>query len=840
MRSSDCYFRFQIVERARIRAAWRTFRAFVLFAGATALMIPGLSSAQTADNDDAAIEEIIVTARNIEESLQDTPVAVTAIDRDTLDVFRIDEAMDLQSRVPALTVSVGGSGQSAQINLRGVGSSSISNAFDSAIALNYDGISVSTQRLLQSAFFDIDQVAVLKGPQALYFGKAASAGVLAVTSAGPTENWEFGGRTAYEFEEEGVSIGGFVSGPITETLGFRLAAEYQDMDKYMEVADVVPTTNPERGLSNLMSRLTFNWTPTDTIEADLKINYNRQRSDALNGLIDMFCGGDGLPDPSVVVGGVFGSIPGYDLFLPTHDCDLDDGKFVGVDGNALIDSVPAGSPGESKSDISQSYNNTDTWFSRLQVDAGLGQNFDLTVLLGHVDMENEYNDSFNGTGRNPDGTPAGLVAPFENTLEQLTAEVRLFSDFDGPINFQLAAFWEDREIGHETSQNAFNPSILIPPFGPDPVTGYTFDWLADRPIDAEAVSFLVAADWAITEKWELSGGVRWTDEKKSTVATFPYVHTVVTALFGAVGSGYTTGDIKFKDDNVSPELVLRYLLNDNVSFYGAYKTGFKSGGVDNNTLPTSTAIFDGLVSDDPVERQAAVDTLTFDSETSEGFELGVRSILADGSVVMNVTAYTYDYTDQQVQLFNPVIFGFDTFNAGEVRTRGLDIDWTWVTPVPGLSLFGAWGFLDTEITEGFDTAGGENLEGRDSGNAPSYSGNIALVWETNLGRSMKLSIRPNLFISDSYIAGGATRETFDSITNPLGDVEQKSYTTVDLNVSLMSIDNNWRLSLIGTNLTDEQLITGCGPAPFRPVDGDDQQCNFRRGQQVFLEAAYNF
>ena len=800
-------------------------------------------AAQAAAGDDAAsedtIEEIVVTARNIEESLQDVPVAVTAIDRDTLDVFRIDEPMDLQSRVPALQVSVGGSGQSAQINLRGVGSSSISNAFDSAIALNYDGISVSTQRLLQSAFFDIDQIAVLKGPQALYFGKAASAGVLAVTSAGPTESWQFGGRTAYEFEEEGVSIGGFISGPITETLGFRLAAEYQDMDKYMEVADVVPTTNPERGLSNLISRLTFNWAPTDTIEADLKINYNRQRSDALNGLIDMFCGADG-PDPSVLLGGAFGSIPGYDLFLPTHDCDLDDGRFVGVDGNARINSVPAGSPGESKSDISQSYNNTDTWFSRLQVDAGLGENFDLTVLLGHVDMENEYNDSFNGTGRLPDGSPAGLVAPFENTLEQVTAEVRLFSDFDGPLNFQVAAFWEDREIGHETSQNAFNPSLLEPPFGPDPFTGYTFDWLADRPIDAEAVSFLVAADWAITEKWELSGGVRYTDEEKSTVASFPYVHAAVTAAFGAVASGYTTGDIKFKDDNVSPELVLRYIMNDNISFYGAYKTGFKSGGVDNNTLPTSTAIFDGLVSDDPAERAAAVETLTFESETSEGFELGMRSILADGAVVMNLTAYTYDYKDQQVQLFNPEVFGFDTFNEGEVRTRGLDIDWTWITPVPGLSLFGAWGFLDSEITEGADTAGGENLKGRDSGAAPSYSGNIALIWETNISNSMKLSIRPNFFFSDSYIAGGTTRETFDPVTNPLGDLEQDSYTTIDLNISLLSMDGSWRFSLIGTNLTDEQLITGCGPAPFRPPTGDDQQCNFRRGQQVFLEAAYNF
>ncbi|MEM8766919.1 MAG: TonB-dependent receptor [Pseudomonadota bacterium] len=802
--------------------------------------------AQAADSDssEAAIEEIVVTARNIEESLQDVPVAITAVDRDALDSFRIDEPMDLQSRVPALQVSVGGSGQSAQINLRGVGSSSISNAFDSAIALNFDGISVSTQRLLQSAFFDIDQVAVLKGPQALYFGKAASAGVLAVTSAGPTETWVVGGRTSYELEEKGATIGGFVSGPITDTLGVRLAAEYQDIDRYMEVADISPTINRDRGLTNLMSRLTFNWAPTDNFEADLKVNYNRQRSEALNGLIDMFCGVDGISDDNPADPSVLaltgGTTPGYDLFLPTHDCDLDDGKFIGLDGDARINSVPDGSPGENRSDISQAYNDTDTWFTRLQVDAGLGQNFDLTVLLGWVDMENEYNDSFNATGSLLDGSPAGLVAPFENTLEQFTSEVRLFSDFDGPFNFQLAAFWEDRDIGHRTSQNAFNPTLLQPPFGPDPITGFTFDWLADRPIEAEATSFLAAADWAITEQWELSGGVRYTDEKKSTVSRFPYVHSVVSGLLGAVPSGFETTDVEFEDDNWNPELVLRYLHNDYLSFYGAYKSGFKSGGVDNNTLPTSGQLFEDLNSDDPVVRQAAVDTLSFDSETSEGFELGMRSTLVDGTLVLNLTAFTYDYSDQQVQLFNPEVFGFDTFNAGEVRTRGLDVDFNWVTPVDGLSFFGAWGFLDAEVTEGAETAGGEDLSGRDSGAAPTFSGNIAMVWDINVGRTMRLSIMPNIFFSDSYIAGGTTFETFNPIDNPRGDLVQGSYETIDLNVSLRGINNNWRLSLIGTNLTDEQIITGCGPAPFRPADGDDQQCNFRRGSQFFLEAAYNF
>ena len=148
-----------------------------VLAFSASLLLPPIAVLQAAETaDDNVMEEIIVVARNVEESLQEAPVAVTALGEDTLDIFRIDEATDLLSRIPAMNVSIGGSGAGAQITLRGIGSSFISNAFDSAVALNYDGVSVSTQRLLQSAFFDVEQVAVLKGPQSLYFGKAASAG----------------------------------------------------------------------------------------------------------------------------------------------------------------------------------------------------------------------------------------------------------------------------------------------------------------------------------------------------------------------------------------------------------------------------------------------------------------------------------------------------------------------------------------------------------------------------------------------------------------------------------------------------------------------------------------
>ncbi|MEM1229743.1 MAG: TonB-dependent receptor plug domain-containing protein, partial [Pseudomonadota bacterium] len=290
---------------------------------------PAAAAESTTDN--ALIEEIVVVARNVEESLQEVPSAITAIGEETLDVFRIDEATDLLSRVPALNVSVGGSGAGAQITLRGVGSSFISNAFDSAVALNFDGVLVSTQRLLQSAFFDVEQVAVLKGPQALYFGKAASAGVLSLLSANPTQEWEARIKTSYEFEEEGTTLGGHISGPITETLGFRLAAEYQDIDKFVEIADGNPTVNPDRGLENLIARATFLWEPNERLTANLKIDYNEQRSDALNNAIDIFCGGDGIAEPSVLLGGAFGGTPGIDLFLPTHDCDIGDGQFTGPD-----------------------------------------------------------------------------------------------------------------------------------------------------------------------------------------------------------------------------------------------------------------------------------------------------------------------------------------------------------------------------------------------------------------------------------------------------------------------------------------------------------------------------
>ncbi len=171
-----------------------------LLCGAALSGLTAMPSIAYAQDAEAAVEDvpeervIVVQARRQNETLQEVPVSVTAIGGETLERYSIDQVADFTSRVPTLNVQVGGSGSGGQLSLRGVGSSNISAAFDSAVAFEYDGVIVSSMRLVQAGFFDVEQVDVLRGPQSLFFGKSATAGVLSLRSANPTSDWEVGVR----------------------------------------------------------------------------------------------------------------------------------------------------------------------------------------------------------------------------------------------------------------------------------------------------------------------------------------------------------------------------------------------------------------------------------------------------------------------------------------------------------------------------------------------------------------------------------------------------------------------------------------------------------------------
>lgn len=835
----------------RERKAYKSALSAAVALGLSPLVSLG-AQAQTASDDanEIVIEEITVTARRSAESLQEVPVTVTAIGGETIDRYQIDQVADLQSRVPALTIQVGGSGAGASVNLRGIGSSAISSAFDSAVAFDIDGVQVSTARLVQAAFFDLAQVEVLKGPQTLYFGKSATAGVLSMKSAEPTDEWEFGFDSAYEFEENGMTLSGFASGPITETLGFRLAASINDIDKFQEIS---ADSNPQRrfrGQQNFVSRLTLDWAPSERFHANFKANYIRNENDGANQFRDIDCGANGVADP-VIFG--FGN-----AIIPSEaDCDTGDSVFPQPDSDpvTLGGLAPPTNRGANlfAENDGLAFGLTDIYFTRLNMEFDLSDQMTLASTTGYMDFESLDRDAFSFVGVGPAVplNPAAPIAPglaavggdqpgvglglgsnlADNQTRQFTQELRLLSEFDGAFNFQIGLFYQTREIEFNTAEQAFNVPLA---FGSATGGGIGFDYQREHFTDTEAFSVFGSFDLDLSEQLTLTAGVRYTDETKTNDIAIPFINPIIAGLDldgdgqpNFVSSGFQSDEIEFKDDDISPEVSLTYRATDNVNLFAAFKTGFKSGGIDTSALPGVSLAGIGNQNIDPATGETfdagATAGLLFDSETTIGGEVGIKSELLDRTLRLNATAYHYTFEDLQVQQFDGVAVQFATFNAGELTTYGLDVDWTWLTPVNGLTLNGSMGYLSSEFTDDFFTVGGDNLNGRDAALAPEFSGNVAIDYFRPVSDGLALSFGANLQYAGDQFTGNSNFQ-----------VSQDSFATVDGYVSLGAPDGSWELSLFATNIADKQIITNSGNRPFLPADGDDNILTLNRGRQVAL------
>ncbi|MEO9599977.1 TonB-dependent receptor [Parasphingorhabdus sp.] len=807
----------------------------ILLGSAATLAFAGFATPAMAQDAEELDESNVITviARKQTETLQEVPVTVTAIGGDTLEKFQVNEIADVTSRVPALNVQVGGSGSGGQISLRGVGSSNISASFDSAVAFDFDGVQVSTMRMVQAGFFDVEQIDVLKGPQSLFFGKSASAGVFSVRSADPTASWEIGTKVSHEFEENGTTISGHISGPISDTLGIRVAAQLNSIEDYVKLAPGTPAFNPNgsirdsRGLESFVGRTTLQWDPADNFSANLKLNYVKNKNDGAIAHSDINCGANGVADPIFLLSG--------GVIIPSNaDCNDSDGLYHHADGaTALISQAPDGSAGDPRFNNGIPFGETEIFFGRLKWDLDLSDSLTLSSVSGYLSLDAVDTDCYGYVGQFASGAPGGVgCSDPRNATEQFTQELRVSSDFDGMFNFMVGAFYESRDIDFNTSQQGVNISLLAA----DPVTGNTYDWYKKQNTKTEALSFFASATLDLTDQLQVSGGVRWTDENKTSRISVPYVHTFLSSGPAFIPSGFFSGPIDFSDDNFSPELSIRYQATPDINIYGAFKTGFKSGGIDNSALPSSSLL--GFNDPDPATRQAVADALKFKSETGLGGEIGVKAQFADRAVTLNTSVFYYVFDDLQVQNFDATTVQFQTFNASQLTSQGVDVEWAWRTPVEGLSFSGAFAYTDATFTAPFVTTSGEDLDGRAAARAPKFAANAAFDWSTPLGDSLELGLNGNVQYSGSYF----TNE------DSLNDLKQDSYVSIDGSISVGDPDGAWKLSLVGVNLTDEIWINTTGGRPFlAPAGngfglpaGDDLVVTQNRGRQVFVEASFTF
>ena len=405
------------------------------------------------------IEEIIVTARQQAEGLQDVPVTIAALTEEDLDRYNITSLVDAAKMVPNMVIAHGGSGNGSSLRLRGIGSSSISAAFDHSVAINLDGVVVNRGRFVHNSYLDMAQLEILKGPQSLYFGKSATAGVVSIRTNDPGDEFEFEIGGGVETEYDGTFYEMIVSGPLTDTLGARLAIGTSQNDELFENYSAendtvnVPVNGADKyyGDESLNARLTLVWEPTDNFRARLKYSYSEYDNDgAGTAWAEEVCP-EGVHQPTTVLENI--------LFQGVDDCKIN-GNTSKVN---LHPSLRAGLP--------QGYDNgepgleQETDFVSLQMDWDVNDNYSITAITGWVDLDHwELDDYSYGAG-----VFGGL---HNNVYESISQEIRIASHYESAFNFQAGFFWQEIEQEFDAYQYAANIGLAAP----DPITGWGYDY----------------------------------------------------------------------------------------------------------------------------------------------------------------------------------------------------------------------------------------------------------------------------------------------------------------------------------------------------------------------------
>jgi iron complex outermembrane receptor protein len=721
--------------------------------------------------EEAVIEEVLVTARRREETLQDVPVTVAAMTEQDLDRYQINTLTDASRLVPNFSVFHGGSGNGSNIILRGIGSSSISAAFDQSVAINVDGVVVNIGRFIHNAYMDMGQIEVLKGPQSLYFGKSATAGVVSISTNDPGQEWEGEAMIGYETEHDQEYYEAVISGPITDTLGIRGAFGKTNSNELFQ--NIWPgVAHKYRGEDSTNARITLVWEPNDVFKSRLKYSYSEYNNNGANGRTEEICP-EGRVQPTAIPAAGFALA----LFPGIDDCKLNGNTSINDLNPALRRGLPYGG------DSGIPFLEQETHFVAWQNDWDITDTISLTAVTGYVDLDHVELDIY-------DYNAGVFGGEHRNTYESISQELRIASNFDGPLNFQAGFYYQDVEQTFEAYQFAFNLGLL---FGPDPVTGNQYDYNKNHFLDTKVKSAYLSAFWdIIPEVLQVTAGMRYTDEEKDGFITIPYMHSAA-RLFG-FGAPPLVDGLTFDDTNTSPEIAVNWYVTPNVSVFGSYKEGFKSGGVDNSALPTNSL--------DPAQNPDFPNFLIYDSEEASGFEFGVKAELMDSALRVNASAFQYKYDGLQVQLFNSQTIQFQTFNASELTTEGVEADLLYLTPIEGLSLRGAIAWTDTSYSKDFINATGQNLKGQDGALSAETAGSAGLSYDFAVGDSWRMDIS----FDGRYNSGYG----FTATRDPL---KQEAFWLLDAAIRAYSADERYELSLIGKNLTDEIVAQGAGARP---------------------------
>jgi len=491
----------------------------LLIAAAVAAALPAPASAQQPGV--AALEEIVVTSRRMEETLQSVPAAISAFSEATIERIQATDSSGLQGIVPNLNIVQGrGSSNSTNIYIRGIGQPDALQTFDPAVGFYVDDVYFSRIRGTLLELYDIERIEVLRGPQGTLYGKNTIGGALRVITKRPGDEFEGLVQATvgdYDQAEGRLSL----SGPLGDTLSGGVALFRAKRDGYV----TNPVTNEKYNDRDVFSgRVALAWDPTDNLSVDWAADYTKED----NALV--------LGQPLNTLTTLFG-VP--IIVLPA---DVPKFDFTATPTPGLPNSTKMTHHGTS---LNVSWDVSDTLTLRSITAYRKLESTD------YIDIDATYIE-----------TGDVLV---DVDQDQTSQEFQMNWE-SGSWKVVGGLFYMKEDI--ESHQEAFADDLLTGP------GGFTFLRTIDDALENTSWAAYANVSWALTDRLNLGAGVRYTDETKdydrttSTFSNFP----------GLTRDPAFAFSIKDTWTDTSPMVSLDFQATDNVMVYGRVAQGFKSGG----------------------------------------------------------------------------------------------------------------------------------------------------------------------------------------------------------------------------------------------------------------------
>ena len=489
------------------RTLLATVAAVALMAG-----VPTLASAQS----NLVLEEIVVTAQKRAQSLQDVPVAISAISGDMLDDLAVDDIQDIYVQTPGLAFSrAGGEGQ---VYIRGVGSSAFGVTNDPSSAINLDGVYLTLANMGLTQFLDVDRIEILRGPQGTLYGRNATAGAINIISRAPGDEVEGYAKASYgKWNRRQIEVA--AGGPITDGVKARIAAKYLNDDGYTKDLDPNGANDiDDQELAAIRGTVVF-----DLGEfASLKI---------------------------------IGDWSDFDSHNRTAK-PLDDLSFA-----VLLNPAP-------QVGIDVTRNDLDTFFDWKTggVTADLEWEILKNVTLSSISAFRTYESDF---FFNTDGTEAEVTrSTFQYETDQYSQELRLASNGLDGWSWLLGGFFLDEDksgvlgLGRATHPTLGQASFIIP-----------------NDDTAESLAVFGQLTYDVSDAITLTVGARYSDETKDDITSVGAIFGDFRGL-AAVGNvvQFSSRTEKASYDEFTPRFGIEFRPDEDNLFYASVSKGFKSGG----------------------------------------------------------------------------------------------------------------------------------------------------------------------------------------------------------------------------------------------------------------------